>query len=363
MRIDSFGHFSGGRSGGTEPPRARDGVLARAVTERPTGDGAPRDGAPREAAARERAGREPAPRDRPVRRPAIEAPSGLVVLTLAAPVLAVALLMVGLPRETSLLVMASWSLVQVPLLMVALERRLHGGSADEQSTPDVDNRTGDDAVEIDPDRAKDRLHEVRATVAGIGLTHRLLSDEQVPISGADRSRLEHLYDREIARLERLLQDDDGPDHQDVDVQSAVDPVVESLRVRGHRVAWEGTEALAIGRPDDIAEIVHILLANAARHAPGADVSVWVESSPTRLLLRVSDNGPGVPSALAPRLFERGIRGPESPGEGIGLNIARRLAREMGGDLVLEPASTRSGATFTVVLRASAETAPCLVRQR
>jgi signal transduction histidine kinase len=355
MRIDSFGHFSGGRSGGAEPPRFRDGTVAFSATELSTADGAGRN----------ETALETGPPVRPVRRPAKEGASGLVVLTLVAPVLAVALLLIGLPHETGFLVMAIWSLVQVPLVMVALERRAHGPSAEGQSTPDGDVGTLDDElVEIDADRAKDRLHEVRATVAGIGLTHRLLSDEQVPISGADRSRLEHLYDHEIARLERLLQDDDGPAAlHDVDVRSTIDPVVESLRVRGHRVAWEGTQATAVGRPDDIAEIVHVLLQNAARHAPGADVAVRVESTPTRVLVRVSDSGPGVPSALAHRLFERGVRSPESPGEGIGLNIARRLAREMGGDLRLEPASVRGGATFTVVLRASAETAPCLVRQR
>jgi signal transduction histidine kinase len=356
MRIDTFGHFSWGRSGGAEPPRVRDRAFARYVALRPTGDGSPAGGP----------GGDPAVPDPSVRRGAIELSNALIGLTLSTPVLAVALLVIGsmfgVPRATSLVVLASWSLVQVPLVLVALERRLHAPSADAASTPGLDLAAGSDMVEIDAVRAKDRLHEVRATVAGIGLTHRLLSDEEAPITGADRSRLEHLYDREIARLERLLQDDDGPAHHDVDVRSTVEPVVESLRLRGVRIAWEGTEAVAVGRPDDISEIVHILLANAARHAPGADVSVRVENTPTTLLLRVSDDGPGVPSALATRLFERGIRGPESPGEGIGLNIARRLAREMGGDIRLEPPSPGGGATFTVVLRAS-ETAPCLVRQR
>jgi signal transduction histidine kinase len=360
MRIDSFGHSSGGRSGGTVPRRARDTALTRAVTEPPARNDAPRDEAADQAASP----------DRSVLRPKSAVPGRLVALMLSGPVLAITLLMIGMPRATSLLFLACWSLVQVPLGMLPLERRLHDRSADRQALDedaaagreDSGEDSGEDTRESEADRAKDRLHEVRATVAGIGLTHRLLSDDHVPISGADRGRLERLYDREITRLERLLQDDDRPAQQEVDVHSAVDPVVESLRVSGHQVMWEGTEAIAVGRADDIAEIVHILLQNAARHAPGAPAAVRVESIGTQLLVQVSDDGPGVPSALAPHLFDRGVRGPESPGEGIGLNIARRLAREMGGDVVLEPGSVGGGATFTVVLPASPETAPCLVRQ-
>jgi signal transduction histidine kinase len=244
-------------------------------------------------------------------------------------------------------------------------RRLLRQSRDEQSpvaapVHDEDQRR----MMIEANQARDRLHEVRATVAGIGLTYRLLTDHDVQLSSADRSRLEVLYDQEITRLERILRDEatplvDGP----VDVGSVVDPLVESLRVRGHRVAWEGTELMAVGRGDDIAEIVHVLLENAARHAPGAKASVRVETSPTQLFLTVSDDGPGVPSDLAPRLFDRGVRGPESPGEGIGLDIARRLARQMGGDLFLDPVSDRRGASFTVVLRAGAATAPCLAARK
>src|SRR4051812_8981945 len=146
MRIDSFGHFSGGRSGGSEPLHAQ-------------GHG----------------------------------PRGPLVLTLSGPVLAVGLLMIGVPREAGFLVLAGWSLVQIPLGMVALQERRHRALADADATAAADlQAAGPDPVEAGADRAKDRLHEVRATVAGIGLTHRLLSDEHVPISGADRSRLERL---------------------------------------------------------------------------------------------------------------------------------------------------------------------------
>jgi signal transduction histidine kinase len=329
MGIDSFGHSSGGRRGGYEPSRAIDAALRHARHRQ---------------------------RLHPV-------PAGLAALTLSAPLLAVVLLTAGLPHEVSLLTMAGWSLAQL-LLVLGLARRLPGTSATEQQQATDDARAvdaDDEAIEMEVHRAKDRLHEVRATVAGIGLTHRLLSDQGVRVTGADRTRLESLYDREIMRLERLLRDDEPSAEDDVDVESVIDPIVESLRVRGHRVTWAGTDATAVGRDDDIAEILHILLENAARHAPGADASVQVESNGEQLLLTVSDDGPGVPSALAPQVFDRGFRGPESPGEGIGLHIARRLARDIGGDLFLDTSAEGSGACFTVVLRASPQSVRCLAR--
>lgn len=352
MRINSFTQPLGGRTSGQSRPRADDSGPGRAVAEPPTAADTTDDDALGQGVKR---GSQVRPG-----LSLLHVPAGLAVLTLSAPVLAVILVTVGLSHEMSFLVMASWSLAQF-LLVLGRARRLLVPSVDERGTDAIANiRLGDDAIELDAHRAKDRLHEVRATVAGIGLTYRLLSDEHVRLSGADRTRLEHLYDREITRLERLLRDDEPSASENVDVQAAVDPVVESLRLRGHRVTWEGTEAIAIGRGDDITEIVHVLLENSARHAPAADISVRVENSPTHLLLRVTDTGPGVPSALLPRLFERGIRGPESPGEGIGLNIARRLAREMGGDIVLDLDSQKSGAAFTVALRPRAEPAPYLV---
>jgi signal transduction histidine kinase len=74
---------------------------------------------------------------------------------------------------------------------------------------------------------------------------------------------------------------------------------------------------------------------------------------------VSDDGPGVPAAIAPVLFERGTRTATSRGEGIGLHIARRLARDLGGDLWLEPVPAATGAVFVFQLPDAKGDTPCL----
>jgi len=349
MRIYDFGHSSGGRRGGHLPPDAHDIDQAHEVTALSRASRARRHATP---------GRGPHPsrahRERPF---AFGVPTELGALTLLAPLLASALLAARLPPETGFQVMEVCFLAQLVLVALVLRRSLRWA----RDRRELDIAGVGDSTELEARREKDRLHEVRATVAGIGMTHRLLRERRDRMSADARTKLECLYDREIARLERLLDDEVRAGNEMVNVQAAVDPVVDSLRLRGHRVDWGGSRAFAVGRGDDISEILYILFENAARHAPGSEISVRVESTPTQVVLRVSDDGPGVPAALAPRLFERGIRAPESPGEGIGLHIAPRLAREMGGALVLDPDSTCRGAAFNVVLRASIETVPCLAR--
>jgi signal transduction histidine kinase len=80
-----------------------------------------------------------------------------------------------------------------------------------------------------------------------------------------------------------------------------------------------------------------LLANALRHAV-ADTPVRIvvadSDEPLALLLDVVNHGPAVPAALRGWLFERGVRGSGSRGQGLGLYIARRALQLHGGNAEL-----------------------------
>ncbi len=274
----------------------------------------------------------------------------LVVLLLSVPVMTYAAFESGLSEHMVLFTAAAWSLAQVPLMMRLVHRALHDWSRESGREAQI-RSLGARAASAEESlrRDEDRLHELRSTVSGIGMTYRLLRDRRDRIPGPARATLESLCETEMARLQRLLTDSAPGAAQILDVSAVVDPLVEALRFRGILVARDGARPLALGRPDDLALIVNTLLENAVRHAPTSPVLVQVQNYASRVTVSVADQGPGVNAELATRIFERGVRAPESPGQGIGLHVARRLAREMGGDLRLTPGPTSHGATFTLSL--------------
>jgi signal transduction histidine kinase len=100
-----------------------------------------------------------------------------------------------------------------------------------------------------------------------------------------------------------------------------------------------------------ARLVLLILENLVQNAVEASpypVVVTVSAERTEsdeCLLRVADNGPGIPSEIRETLFEPGVRGrSEGVGAGLGLALSRHLARAMSGDLRLD-SSVVSGAAF------------------
>jgi signal transduction histidine kinase len=95
-------------------------------------------------------------------------------------------------------------------------------------------------------------------------------------------------------------------------------------------------SLPRGGADDVARILDVLLENAALHGCPESIAVGVGSLPQGVEVVVTDGGPGVPTALRARVFDWGVRRPESPGQGIGLHTAAGLARRLGGELRIDP---------------------------
>lgn len=205
---------------------------------------------------------------------------------------------------------------------------------------------------------QDQLHEVRSCVAGLAGAVQVLTDEHAPMADGSRRRLGSMVVAEMERLQRLVSDpvvepsrsrSEPPELLDLDELIAGLALLRSAA--GQRVFWTSSRTQVRSHRDELVEVLEILLTNAARHA-GTPVHLAAVETDGEVCLSVSDAGPGVPDEVRSEIFERGARRPDSPGQGLGLSIARDLVRGLGGTLVLDEDQGR-GARFTVVLPAAA----------
>ena len=111
---------------------------------------------------------------------------------------------------------------------------------------------------------------------------------------------------------------------------------------------------ATAEPKLVERILAPLVENASRHARSRATVRIVRDGPW-LEVAVEDDGPGVKAGEEATIFEPGFRGDAGPnanhsGAGLGLPLARRLARSAGGDVEADPGA--AGGRFVVRLPAA-----------
>ncbi len=129
--------------------------------------------------------------------------------------------------------------------------------------------------------------------------------------------------------------------------------------RGHAVSVAIQEELPAIRVDSagVAEVVYTLVDNATKYSPqGTTISVLVSRASDELIqIAVEDEGPGIPSNLRERVFEKFFRvqlpvnSQRPAGAGIGLAIALGIVEAHGGSIWVEDRSIGTGArvVFTI----------------
>jgi signal transduction histidine kinase len=127
---------------------------------------------------------------------------------------------------------------------------------------------------------------------------------------------------------------------------AVDSVQPVADTAGVRLALtEPAAPLSVGADEDlVAQALGPLLDNAVRHAHRA-VTVAISQERTDVVFCVQDDGDGIEEASAESLFMPGSSG--AGGAGLGLALARRLARSCGGEV--SAVSSREGGRFLLRL--------------
>jgi signal transduction histidine kinase len=202
-------------------------------------------------------------------------------------------------------------------------------------------------------------HELRTPIFSLGGFLELLDDEELD----DETRREFLQTMrgQVARLTKLTADlldlsrlDAGRlriDLEPVDLGGVAEALITEFApfagAGDHEfgVVADVLPPTALADEQRVLQIGRILVENALVHtAPGTPVRIRLDADDARALLRVEDEGAGIPQEHAADVFERFFRldGGLASGSGLGLAIARDLAEAMGGTLELE---SRPGRTI------------------
>ncbi|MPY97469.1 MAG: HAMP domain-containing protein [Actinophytocola sp.] len=199
----------------------------------------------------------------------------------------------------------------------------------------------------------DVSHQLRSRLTAIQLRLDPLTTHSDPEVAEDSTAAQEQADQLAAVLDELLAAARAAR------EAGAEPVDLSAVLKTIAIEWrqifnaEGrTLRLRIGKgliarvtPARLREVVGVLLDNARIHGAGT-VTMVARGGDTdgTVVVTVSDHGQGVPDALAPHIFDRGVSGAGSTG--VGLALARALVEADGGRLEL---SVQRPATFSVFL--------------
>lgn len=184
----------------------------------------------------------------------------------------------------------------------------------------------------DPDTLASLTEELRRL-------HRL-SDDLSSLSRAQEQRLNlHAVDADLSQLARRAATRLTPQFDDAEVSLIVDAA---------------TPVPVHVDPDRITQVLTNLMGNALSATPaGGTVTVATRVENARGVILVSDTGAGLDADDVDRIFERFYRAPnrlrQSSGSGIGLTIARAIARAHDGDVTASSPGKGQGARFTFAL--------------
>ena len=215
-------------------------------------------------------------------------------------------------------------------------------------------------------------HDLRNYIAPINMRINVLRMRAEHERRADELRDLELLGRSVDRLGELITDildvsriEQGMFHIQprlIELSGLVREVVGTFESAQHTIKLtiqQGDDIVASGDPARLRQCLENIIANAIQKSPvtGA-INIFVrrrEARPRTAVVEVIDEGPGIPAEQMARIFEP-FQTDRPEGLGLGLYLAKRIARVHGGDLTADSAPGK-GARFTLTLPAHVEKAP------
>ena len=203
-------------------------------------------------------------------------------------------------------------------------------------------------------------HELRTPTAVIDGSAGALQASWSDLSTKERDELLVGVRTSADRLRRLAADLYTASRSDAETlplredRVSLADVLHSAAARSHAAGADvrievdsPAEAVFRGDAERLAQALDNLLDNAVRH--GTPPICLIGTADDAIRIRVTDAGPGVPTELEPRLFERFASSGPSGGAGLGLYLVRDIARRHGGDASYRPPTDGTPSTFEFTL--------------
>jgi signal transduction histidine kinase len=209
----------------------------------------------------------------------------------------------------------------------------------------------------------DASHELRTPLTSVLANLELLTEE-LDGEQADSAKAALRSTRRMRRLVGdllLLARADAKREQTLHPTNLADVLTEAASelepvAEDHVLTIDAGSAVVPGVRDDLHRLTLNLLENAIRHTPpGTHIEARTSSANGIARLVVADDGPGIPPALADRVFERFVRGAGDGGRGSGLGLAivEAVVSSHGGRVTLETRAPGVGTRFVITLPTTA----------
>ena len=205
-------------------------------------------------------------------------------------------------------------------------------------------------------------HELKTPIASIIGAVDMLRDQDGQLTRTARGELLQEIDQAGLRLKREVENLLNMSRVETgmiqvrydwcDFSELVSTIIRKLPVGdGQRIIFLPEDNMPLFRLDGelIGQVLYNLLHNAIRYSPaGSTVAVSVAHQAGHCVIKVADNGPGIPVAEEARVFDKFYRlsNPAPTGSGLGLSIAKGLTAAHHGQISLAT-NPAGGATFTV----------------
>ncbi|HEX4736320.1 MAG TPA: HAMP domain-containing sensor histidine kinase [Allosphingosinicella sp.] len=199
-------------------------------------------------------------------------------------------------------------------------------------------------------------HELKTPISGIKGVIELLEEHPemneaerrrfLANAGADADRLSHLLRRllDLARADMAV----TPEGAETDVEGPALTVVDAQRGRDFEVSAEVAGLPNVAVPAEMLTAVLETLVENSRQAGARHVRIAGRAEGERVILSITDDGPGVPDADRERIFDPfHTNRRREGGSGLGLSIARSLLSACGG--IIHALPTEKGARFELLL--------------